>query len=761
MYLCSVKNREILISASVAVMMGVSGQALGAPAQMPAASARPDTVRSLDELSVVAIKQTEALRDDALSASVLGRSELEQLNAQAIKQISDVVPNLYIPEYGSRITSTIYVRGIGARMDQPSVGLNVDNVPFLNKNAYDFDLADIAAVEMMRGPQSTLYGRNTIGGLINITTLSPLRYSGWRAMLSGGSGNDWKASLGWYGKLTPGWGTALTASFSHLGGFHRNEYNGRKTDRETSGALRWKLEGRINRALTLRNTASASILRQGGYPYEYIATGQISHDDTCFYRRFIFNDGLTLNLRKENFTLSSITSVQYLDDNMTLDQDFLPLPYFTLTQKQKEVAVTEDIVFRGSRGGGAYEWVAGCFAFFKHIDMKAPVTFGDKGISELIEKHRNDANPDYPIAWDTRNFTLGSEFRMPTGGIALYHESTFRLGDWKLTAGLRLDWERAGLSYRSSCDTGYEIMQREPDGSLSPYRKVDIMIDDRDRLHRDFFNWMPKLTAMYALPMEGENNVYASVTKGYKSGGYNTQMFSEVLQQRLMTMMGVGTRYDVDKIVGYKPEYSWNYEIGAHLTFPAVCLSVDASAFYISCHDQQLTMFPDGTTTGRIMTNAGRTRSMGAELSARCNPWSRLWLTAGYGFTDARFREFFNGMEDYRGKVVPYAPRNTLFAEAEYEFRFASAAFIRTLSLAADMRGAGKIYWNESNSTSQGFYQLLGASVTVGGEKWSMQIWGRNLTGTRYDTFYFKSMGNEFLQRGRPRQIGATLRVEI
>ena len=109
-----------------------------------------DSVHALGELNVVALKQEAMLRDDAVSATVVGSAELDALNTAAMKGISDVVPNFYIPDYGSRITSTMYVRGIGARMDQPAVGLNVDNVPYLNKNAYDFDLADIESVEMLR-----------------------------------------------------------------------------------------------------------------------------------------------------------------------------------------------------------------------------------------------------------------------------------------------------------------------------------------------------------------------------------------------------------------------------------------------------------------------------------------------------------------------------------------------------------------------------------------------------------------------------------
>ena len=112
-------------------------------------------------------------------------------------------------------------------------------------------------------------------------------------------------------------------------------------------------------------------------------------------------------------------------------------------------------------------------------------------------------------------------------------------------------------------------------------------------------------------------DVYASVTKGYKSGGYNTQMFSDVLQQRIMGKLGLVERYSVDEIISYDPEKTWNYEIGAHLLMFDGRLVLDAALFWIECRNQQLTMFPEGSITGRVMANAGRSRSRGAEISAK------------------------------------------------------------------------------------------------------------------------------------------------
>ena len=714
---------------------------------------------SLEEVNVVALKQENRLAREAVSSTIIGIKEAEKLGIVALKGMSDVVPNFYIPDYGSRITSSIYVRGLGARIDQPAVGLTVDNVSYMNKDAYDFDIADISSMEMLRGPQSTLFGRNTMGGLINITTLSPMRWQGWRVMAEGGNGFQGRLAAGWYGKPAENQAMSFNLNYNHSDGFFTNEYNGKKLDKENGGGARWKYQWRINQKVYIQNVAAASILRQGGYPYENIESGRIAYNDTCFYRRFTFTDGLTLNYRGPGFRLTSVTAVQHINDNMTLDQDFLPESYFTLTQRQRETSLTQDVVLRGEKG--RYKWLGGVFGFYKHLVMNAPVTFKDTGIAQLIEGHRNSGNPSYPISWDSREFPLYSDFTMPTFGVALYHQSEYNLERWHFTAGIRLDFEQALLDYHSYCNTGYQIFHREGD-EMIPYTHVPIDINDTGEVKREYFNWMPRISVLYDLRAGGESNLYATVSKGYKAGGFNTQMFSEILQGRLMSIMGMGANHDVNEVVGYQPEYSWNYEIGGHLAFPEVGLRGDWSLFYIDCRDQQLTTFPSGTTTGRMMTNAGQTRSIGGEISIGYRPIARLEINASYGYTNAKFVKYDDGIQNYKGKNIPYAPRNTIFGSLTWlQPMRANSLGIKYIEAECHMKGTGKIYWNESNSLAQNLYAEMGAGVTFQADKWSIRIWGENLTATQFDTFYFKSMGNEFLQRGKPLRVGATVRFEI
>ena len=439
-----------------------------------------DTV-TLDDVSVTAIKQGTTI-DLTTASTMLDKSEVERNGIVTVRGVSDLVPNFFLPDYGSRMTSTIYVRGLGARIDQPSMGLNIDNVPVMCKENYDFDIADISRVEMFRSPQSTLYGRNTMGGLMNVYTLSPMQWQGTRIIAEMASHMTLKVGASHYARINDKMGIAGGIYYTSTNGQYTNQYNGKKCDWERQGTGRLKLVWQPSSSLMLSNTLSASISRQGGYPYEWVETGQIAYNDTCFYRRTSIMDGLTITKRFESWSLSSITSYQYIDDNMTLDQDFTPLPYFTLTQARREHAVTQDVVARG-HNSRAYKWLVGAFGFYRRYKMDAPVTFKDTGIARLIEDHINSVNPYYPVVWNERSFVLGSRFTNPTWGVALYHQSSY---DWKrftFTAGLRLDYEHASLNHHSETHTGYRVINA---ATSEVFHSNDIDIDDGGSLSKHF-----------------------------------------------------------------------------------------------------------------------------------------------------------------------------------------------------------------------------------------------------------------------------------
>ncbi len=741
--------------------------------------ARPasDTTIRIDRIQVTAIKQGPVLRAQPVASTVVGVRDIRRQRIHALKELSQSVPNLHIPDYGSRMTASIYVRGLGARIDQPVIGLNVDNVPVLSKDNFDTEIADAERIEVLRGPQSTLYGRNTMGGVVNIYTLSPLSYQGLRLMAEYGSGNTQRYRASVYVKLRPDMGMSLAAYRASCDGFFENRATGRRCDDERTHGGRWKFQWRNGRGVHVENTFSFSTLDQGGYPYAYVGEekrdaagntiirpGEIRYNDPSTYRRTALGDGLTIRYDAERYSVSAITAYQYSDDEMVLDQDFLPLSYFTLRQARREHAATEDIVIR-SRGKHRYGWLVGAFGFYRNSSMEAPVEFKRTGIEELILKNANDNDPQYTYdAWDDDRLLLESDFDNPTAGGALYHESTLTAGRWRLTAGVRFDYESSRLHYRSHTRSGYTATNRL-DGTTAHY---PVTIDLDGRLRQSFTEVLPKFSVLY--DFDSGRNLYLSLSKGYKAGGFNTQMFSDLLQQTMMQRIsGMGASYDADRVVSYRPEYSWNYELGGHFSCMEGAVRGDFALFWIDCRDQQLTVFPEGTTTGRMMTNAGRTCSRGAELALRIIPGNAVSLDLAYGYTDARFRRYENSEKqpdgtvvrvDYRGNRIPYAPAHTLSAGATWTIPTGVGA-LGDVVLYAGMRGTGPIYWNESNTRRQPFYALFDVSARLEHARYSIDFWARNLTGAHYDVFYFKSMANEFVQRGKPRRFGVTLHIHL
>lgn len=714
-----------------------------------APTAEADTLMQLEDVSIVAVKQGLNLSQRATAAAVVDSRRIARERISDIKGISGSVPNFFMPDYGSRITSSLYVRGLGARIDNAAVAVTVDGVPLMDKNSFDSDMADIARIEMLRGPQTTLYGRNSMGGAINIYTLAPLAVQGVRFGAEYSTGNSYKFSLAVLHKVGECTGISISGQYGHTDGLFTNLYDGSMCDPSDEGGARIRVQHRTRQGLDIDNTLAFSMVNQGGYPYAYMPTGRIEYNDECSYRRATVSEGLTLRKRWEGVELSSVSSYQFMDDRMRMDQDFLPESYFTLEQAKRMHAITEDLVVRSTRSLGGYDWLVGAFGFYNNTAMGAPVEFKKTGIDSLIIKHI----PHDGLTWNEDSFGLDTRFVNHTAGSAIYHESSYSVGGWRLTAGVRGDVEYSRLEFTKFVETSCTFHTSEGDINRP------LCIDQYGAMNQTFVEVAPRLSASYSWSGAWPGMAYATISRGYKAGGFNTQMFSEILRQDLIAEFG-GSPLNEKEVTAYKPERAWNYEVGARLNSEDGRWRGDVALFAIDCRNQQLTVFPEGELTGRRMTNAGRTRSLGVELSASANPVRGLDLAAAWGFTDARFVEFRSGNSDYSGNHVPYAPQHTLYGSATYTIEI-GRKWAERIVVGVQVNGAGRIWWDEAGEFVQPFYALLGASVSYHTAYGSLMLWGRNLTNTRYNTFCFASMGNRFLQRGKPTTLGITLNINI
>ena len=776
----------------------------------------PDSSRVIDieEAVVVASpKETSNLRRQPMSVSLFGKTDLKLRDVNAIKGLSVAAPNFFMPDYGSRITSAVYIRGIGSRMNTPAVGVYIDNVPLVDKSSYDFSFLDVVRVDVLRGPQATLYGRNTMGGLIRVFTADPLPayaakpnqvYQSTDLQLgASGRNSGRKASFSTLLRPSDKLGLSLSGYYDAEEGFFYNKATGEHADGADAGGGRIKLAWKPTDTFRADVTASYEYSDEGACPYFLAdgspASGIISQNRPSSYRRGVLNTGLGLEWRLPKLTLSSISSFQHLRDRLFMDQDFTAADIFSLEQKQRMQTFTEEISLK-SRTGNRWQWTTGAFFMYQGLTTDCPVTFYQGGVDFLNSQFANvlPQQPPMSLAFTCNEVPFTSRLRTPSMNAALFHQSTVKLGaGLSAIVGLRLDYDYRELHLNSGTSSPVEYSFQMPsfriDNNFSSTPELN------GTLYDDSWQLLPKFALQYD-HKRGRGNVYVSVSKGYRSGGYNIQAYSDISQTMLRsTMMTDVKGYCIETInrmplpdaskeaainamtgvldknipaepnvtdLAYKPEESWNYELGGHLNFCNGALQFDYTFFLMDTHNQQLARFAD-SGMGRIMVNAGKSRSYGAELAARGALFNnRLTLSAGYGYTHAAFTNYdlgtSNGKEvDYTGNRVPFVPEHTVSMVVAYRQPLNSKV-VKALGISADFNGAGRIWWDEANSFSQAFYTLLGARLSAEfAGNIHLAVWGKNLTQTDYNTFCFESMGRRFAQQGVPVHFGADLNIRF
>ena len=773
-----------------------------------------DTTKVIDIEEVVVIaspKETSKLRQLPASVSLISQKDMQANRITSLKSASNIVPNFFMPDYGSRLTSAMYIRGIGSRINTPAVGLYVDNIPYLDKSAFDFNFYDIERLDILRGPQGTLYGRNTMGGLVKVHTRSPFSYQGTDVKLSYGSGNNHRsAALTHYHRVNDRFAFSAGGYYEGADGFFTNSHLNKKVDDMQAGGGRirailltandWKFDFNVNYDYT----------DEGGYPYYYTGNvgslieedkpellDKIAYNRESTYRRSLLNTGLNIEHQAENFIFNAVTGFQHLNDRMFMDQDFSPMDTYTLEQKQRINSITEEITFK-SKPGRNWQWTTGLFGFYQDMRTTGPVVFYNDGI-DFLNTTINGYFPDLSqmgmsmsLGLKNENLNIPSTMDTPSWSTAVFHQSTYHVGNWELSAGLRLEYEKMQMDYNSHASAlfDYSLSSR-----MMPIELKDLKADYQaiGKLKNDYLQLLPKAAIKYNF--DSKNNVYFSMSKGHRSGGYNVQMFSDITQSGLQNSIktsikeGVGEKLNgfaqmgmpaavigmingmmeeylttseinVAESTTYKPEYSWNYEIGTHLNLFNGKLQADLAAFYMDTRDQQIAKFAE-SGLGRITVNAGESESYGVEANLVASLNRHLQLNASYGYTEATFVKYNAGEnKDYSGNYVPFVPRHTLNIGGSYAFHFPNS-WAESLTLGANCAGAGKIYWTEVNHVSQDFYATLNGYISLKAKNVQVDLWGRNLTDKQYTTFYFESMGRGYEQRSKPLQVGVDVRLHF
>ena len=786
------------------LMFGAVSMMLPAVAGNISELADSSRVYDLDEVVVVAqSKDFYKLRQQPMSASVLTSNEMNKWGIYDLRDASAFVPSFVMPAYGSRYTSSMYVRGIGSRINSPSMGVYVDNMPLMSKSAFNTHFYGLDRVDVLRGPQGTLYGINSEGGLVRIFTKNPMNYQGTDLRVSVGTHFHRTVEAAHYHKFSDQLALSLAGFYNGTNGFFRNEFNQERADKMDEAGGRLRFVAKPSTRLTFDLMADYQFVRQNGFPYGLLDADRkyAAHPNTNRqgnYKRNMLNTGLNVNYAADWADLIYTASWQYLNDDMLMDIDYRPLDFMHMQEKQLLNTITQELMLK-SHQLGIWQGTTGLFFSHQWLKTDAPVFFDtdmNKFLSKTIEdyayygmlnsmakrmgmeaaKAMIERAGGCHITMDTE--TIPGLFRTPQTNYGLFHESNILLTDrLKATLGFRYDITRNKIDYATSAITHLD----ENVMGVNVKATVRSVLEHQE--DATFNQFLPKIGLTYRIDNSG-SNVYALVSKGYRAGGFNIQMFSDILQSELqsqaqsvrgdMEIAHDEQSYDnIRNTIQYRPEESWNYEVGTHLNLFDNVLHLDLSAYYMQIRNQQLSVFATQYGFGRSMVNAGKSYSCGVEATLRGSAFDdHLNWGISYGYTRAKFKEYMDSVSvdgktspiDYSGKYVPFVPQHTLAANADYRFDVDSPV-LHSLTVGVNMNAQGKTYWDSANSYDQRFYMLLGAHIDADLSPVTVSVWGRNLTNNNYNTFAIDSnFGGEklyFAQRGNPFQMGLDIKLHF
>lgn len=789
------------------MMMAMAGLGIALPISADTALSDSSKVFDIDDVVVVSQpKEVLRLRQQALSSTSLSSSLMKKMGVSDLRDLSRFVPNFVMPNYGSRLSSSVYVRGIGSRVNSPAIGLYLDGIPVMSKSSFNLHNYQLSRVDVLRGPQGTLYGQNTEGGLVKMYSRNPFDYQGTDIRLSYGSKYFRNVEAAHYQKFNQHVALSLAGFYEGQNGFFRNTNTGDRSDQYNEAGGKMLLKTRFDSGWKMDVLANYQYVDQNGFPYGKLdlETGKADLPASTFpgtYRRNNLITGLKLGYTGKGYDFTSVSSYQYVKDRMLMDQDYLSADYMHILQEQLQNSFTQELSLKSNKAvGDFWHWTVGGFFSKQWLKTNGPVFFDDamtapignaiqqqmytaihasmvkkmmaQGMPEVAAKAAASAAIE-KAGGISMGVSMGAPglYHTPQTNLGFYHESNFDITSRLVaTLGLRYDYLHTGIHYQSSA---YMAMTANMMGQKATYTLRSAL---DEKTNDDYSQFLPKIGITYRLD-DQQSNIYATISKGYRAGGYNIQMFSDILQTELNANRHQALRGDYDvphtaedyekvnQTISYKPEVSWNYEVGSHLNLFNHALHLDLSAFYMKVRNQQLSVMAGNYGFGRMMVNAGRSHSCGIEAALRGQLANgQLDWMLNYGYTHAVFDEYTDGEGEnavsYKDKRVPYVPMHTLCAMADYRVNF-NSSFLHNMVFGANVNMQGKTYWDNANTYSQDVYAVLGAHVAFDFGILQLNLWGKNLTDTNYNTFAVDNAATGkreyFAQRGNPFQCGVDL----
>jgi iron complex outermembrane receptor protein len=670
-------RNAVCLSTGLSILGLAAGSSRAGDTAAPSAGTVTNSPTRLPEVIVTGQKQPAPLESIPVSDTAVTRTTLQDADIQSVKEASYYSPNTFLSEFTARAQSIPCFRGIGGGLGyNPGVTTFIDGVPQLNFYSANIELLDVDQVEILRGPQGGLFGRNTAGGLVNITSVAPSDH--WTSQAVGSYGNynygDFRGSVS--GPVVQNQlDMSFAAGYSSRDGYTTDQF-GKGIDGREAGFGKGQLLFKVSDRLELRFIAWGEHDHDGDY-----ALGELDEmranphvvlreagPDLGYNNRDIASGVVQANYRGEAVDLASISGASWWRNDAYTDWDYAGLytpvvagfgsvPFYEDNVEQQR-QFTQEFRAASSREkpvelAPAFDlsWQSGAFLFIQSY-------------------HQTDAKFYTPAQIATAS--------LDDLGAGVYGEAKLTAWDhFDFTAGARYDYE----------DKTAQL------GGFSP-PKADF----------------GEVSPAFGLAWHFSTNqmVYARAAEGYKAGGFNP----------------LGPPFE------YGPEHTWNYELGHKGVWLDGKLETTASLFYIDWRNIQQGQLGPPPFYSYYIVNAGGADSKGAEFETKYRPMPGWDLFGSAGYTDARFQSDAVYLDaPAGGHKLPSAPVFTGNMGTQVSW---SPCHAVTLYARAQVSVYGDFSYDASNTAGQSTYSIANFRAGARGGHWFAEGWVNNAFDTAY-----------------------------
>jgi len=668
---------------------------------------------TLPTVTVVAQKEPTDLQKLPVSVTAVTTDWLRLGDIRFVSDAAIYSPNTYYSDFTARKLTNPRFRGLGASPANPAITTFIDGVPHLNTNSSSMDFLDVDQVEFARGPQSSLFGRNTLGGLVNVLSARPslTRWTGGVSVPLGDyDAREIRGNIS--GPLGQRLAVGFSASHATRDGFTTNSITGNDLDYRSAtsakGQLLWTPANWETRVIV-----SGERARDGDYALNDLAALRqtphvASRDFEGHTDRDIFSTTFGTRRETPRFTFSTTTGfIRWKTQDLT-DIDYTPFPAARRDNAEEDVQFTQEVRFASSPAASvklsdraSLAWQTGAFLFTQRYEQTAINSISPFVLSQFIPFAVDQISPDADL---------------DDLGVSLYGQATATLGErLDLTAGARFDHENK----KALLTTSYSP-------AIAPSSTVDA--------ERSFSNVSPQFSAMYRF--RPDRSVYGSVARGFKAGGFNPAS-------------PIGSE-------AYDEEYAWHLEAGVKTLLAANRVRLNAAVFFIDWEDLQLNVPNPLVPAEFYIANVGSATSKGfeLELAARANDY--LDVFSSFGVTNARFgaNTVSSGLSASDNKL-PNTPDYTATFGAQLSKAVTSAATVYGLG---EVVLYGPFHYDDANLAEQDAYSLANFRAGVRWKYIFAEGWIRNAFDTDYIpiAFPYRSASGFIGESGRPRTVGVT-----